>query len=167
MIDEGGELPALIVDNNVAIKWYMPEEYAEEAMSLFYAGRDGDALLFAPDLIHAEFGNALWSNHYFKGKISWEEALYYWSDFVNAPVLYTFRSEPLVPAALELGTECGLTVYDALYVALAKAQREEEGREGAVLITADQNSILDKLEGTQYQNLAAHIRAVGDFIAVR
>lgn len=165
MIEEGG-LPSFVVDNSVAIKWYLPEEYGEEALSLFRAGHDDEALLFAPDLIHAEFANALWSNHR-KGELSVEEAQEYWSDFVGAPVFYAFETGPLVPAALEIGTECGITVYDALYLALAQAQREEGGRDGTTVITADQKTVLGKLEGTRYEDLAAHVRDVGDFIPVR
>ncbi len=162
---EGDGLPSLVVDNNVALKWYLPEEYSAEALGLFHAGWDSRALLFAPDLIHAEFANALWSNHR-QGEITPEEAFDYWSDFVGAPVLYTYTMAPLVPAALMIGVECGITVYDALYLALAQAQRVEEGRKGTTVITADQTTILDNIEGTRYEDLAAHVRDVGDFITI-
>ena len=160
-----GGLPSLVVDNSIAIKWYLPEVYAEEALDLFNAGWDGQALLFAPDHIHAEFGNELWGNHR-KGELTLEEALSYYADFVGAPTLYTFKTAPLIPAALEIGAGCGITVYDALYLALAQAQREEGGREGTTVITADQNTILDNIEGTQYEDLAAHVRGVSDFIKI-
>ena len=165
MIDEGG-LPSLVVDNSVAVKWYLPEEYAKETLSLFHAGEYDEALLFAPDLICAEFGNVLWSNHR-QGAISMEEAHSYWADFVGAPAFYAFEMGPLVPAALEIGAECGITVYDALYLALAQAQREEGERDDTVVITADENTVLSNLEGTRYEHLAAHVRDVGNFVAIR
>ena len=105
MIGRGG-LPSLVVDNSIAVKWYLPEEYSEESLNLFHAGWDDRALLSAADLIHAEFGNALWSNHR-QGELTLEEALDYYSDFVGAPALYTYKTAPLVPAAIEMAPNAG------------------------------------------------------------
>lgn len=161
MSDEGST-PALVVDNSMALKWYLPEEFTDEALRAFYAGRDGRALLVAPTLIHAEFGNVLW-RQYEDGKLSLEEINYYWTDFRGTPV-YLFETEPLVSAALDIATECKCTVYDGLYVALAEAQRDD-GQEGTVVLTADE-TLLRKLEGTPYEELGAHVRDVSDHLPV-
>ncbi len=62
---------------------------------------------------------------------------------------------PLVPKVLEIGPRCGCTVYDALYLPLVEAQREEGGA-GAVALTAD-GRLLRRLEGTLYEDLGADI----------
>lgn len=146
----------------MAVKWYVPQDFGEEALRIFHAGRDGEALLVAPTLIQAEFGNALWRYHQ-QGELSLEEIQEFWEDFVQAPIS-VFAMEPLVPKALEIATRCGCTVYDALYLSLAGAQREE-GRRG-VALTAD-GRLLRRLEGTPYEELGVHISNVNDFLPIR
>ncbi len=143
-MSEGDSPLVLIVDNNVAIKWYVPQEFGEEALRVFHAGQDGEALLVAPALIQAEFGNALWRYHQ-HGELSLQEIQEFWEDFGKAPIS-VFDMVPLVPKALEIATQCGCTVYDAL--------------------TAD-GRLLRRLEGTPYEDLGTHISNVNDFLPVR
>lgn len=117
----------------------------------------------APALIQAEFGNALWRYHQ-QGELSLEEIQEFWEDFGQAPIS-VFDMAPLVPKALEIATQCGCTVYDALYLSLAEVQREE-GSAGAVALTAD-GRLLRRLEGTPYEDLGAHISNVNNFLPVR
>lgn len=148
----------------MAVKWYVPQDFGEEALRVFHAGRDEEALLVAPALILAEFGNALWRYHQ-HGELSIEEIQEFWEDFGQAPIGVSDMA-PLVPKSLEIATRCGCTVYDALYLSLAEAQREE-GSAGAVALTADGGRLLRRLEGTPYENLGAHISNVNDFLPVR
>ena len=39
----------LVVDTNVAVKWYLTEDLEDEALSLLEAGERGDVTLLAPD----------------------------------------------------------------------------------------------------------------------
>ena len=162
-MSEGDAPPVLVVDNNVAVKWYVPQDFGEEALRAFHAGQEGEASLVAPDLILAEFGNALWRYHQ-HDELSLEEIQEFWEDFGQAPIS-VFDMAPLVPKALEVATHCGCTVYDALYLSLAEAQREEVS-EGAVTLTAD-GRLLRRLEGTPYEDLGAHISNVNDFLPVQ
>lgn len=162
-MSEGDAPPVLVVDNNVAVKWYVPQDFGEEALKVFHAGREGEASLVAPALILAEFGNALWRYHQ-HGELTLEEIQELWEDFGQAPIS-VFDMAPLVPKALEIATHCGCTVYDAIYLSLTGAQREE-GSEGAVTLTAD-GRLLRKLEGTPYESLGAHILDVSDYLPVR
>lgn len=153
----------LVIDNSVALKWYLPEQFSDHALRAFYAGRDGYALLLAPTLIHAEFGNILW-RHYEDSKLSLEEIRYYWTDFRITPLRFV-ESEMLVSAALDIAADTHCTVYDGLYVALAQTQREE-GHSGATVITADERTFLAKLKGTSYEDLAAHVGDIGNFLPI-
>ena len=162
-MSEGASPLVLVVDNSVAVKWYVPQDFGEEALRVFHAGREGEALLVAPALIQAEFGNALWRYHQ-HGELSLEEIQEFWEDFGQAPISI-FDMAPLVPKALEIATQCGCTVYDALYLSLAEAQRQE-GNAGVVALTAD-GRLLRRLEGTPYEDLGAHISNVNDFLPVR
>ncbi len=162
-MSEEGSLPALVVDNSVAVKWYVPQDFGDEALRVFTAGQDGEALLVAPTLIQAEFGNAFWRYHQ-HGELSLEEIREFWEDFEQVPISL-FDMAPLVPKAIEIATECVCTVYDALYLALAQMQRGE-GREGAVALTAD-GRLLRRLERTAYEGLGAHVANVAEFLPVR
>ena len=72
---------------------------------------------------------------------------------------------PLVSKAVEIATQCGCTVCDALYLSLVEARREEGSAE-AVALTAE-GRLLRRLEGTTHENLGAHISNVNDFLLVR
>jgi len=64
-----------------------------------------------------------------KGYLHPEEASEIWNRFEKLGI--EFREDhPLVPEAIKIGHESGLTVYDSLYVALTR-------NEDAVLVTAD------------------------------
>lgn len=147
------------MDNSIAVKWYLPEEYEEEALKVFHAGDSGEALLFAPAHIQSEFGNALWKR-YQRGELSLDEVRTCWEDFDDKAPLFLFRMDFIMPGALEIAMHCAITVYDALYIALAQAQR---GEGMTATVTADQ-TLLRKLAGTPYENLGVHIADVGDFL---
>ncbi len=100
---------ALVVDNSIAGKWYLPEEYEEEALEVFHIGDVGEALLLAPVHIQSEFGNALWSRH-LKSELSLDEIRSYWQDFDDNAPLFLFRMDFLMLGALEIATRSGITV---------------------------------------------------------
>ena len=117
----------LVVDTSVAIKWVVPEDGIElepdtgVALSLLERG------LIAPDLLIAEFGNALWKKVR-RGEILAEHARQ------SAEILPTIVT--LLPAgayagrALELALELDHPIYDCFFLAVAEAQ-------ASPLVTAD------------------------------
>jgi predicted nucleic acid-binding protein len=79
---------------------------------------DGSVRLFAPDLIYAEAGNTLWKKHRLKeltqsevGKIT---------DLIISIPLKVEASKALFPLAIDIAIVYEVTVYDALYLSLAK-----------------------------------------------
>ncbi len=151
----------LVVDTGVAAKWYLNEDLEEEAARLLDAGERGEARLVAPDPIAAEFFNVLWQHHVgHRGRarpLSLEEVNDYWREFLGAP-MELFRAAPLTRRAAEIVFDTGVIVYDALFLALA-----EFGE--AVLITADERTILKRIEGTPYEPLGTRLAGVDAHLA--
>ncbi len=138
----------LVVDTNVAVKWYLPEELEDEALSVLDAGERGDLTLLAPDSVEPEFWNVLWQRH-MRGELSLDEVWEYWDALEEAPLLMG-EVLPLMTRATEIAADSGCIIYDALFVALAEL-------EDTVVITADQK-LLNALEGTLYAKRGVHLR---------
>ena len=112
----------------MALKVYLEEDLAEEALRVLQASRDGNAELLAPSLILPEFRHALTKRNR-RGELSSSEVQEIWERFGDYPLDF-FEIEPLVARAAEISGETGCTVYDAIFVALAES-------EGTVVVTAD------------------------------
>jgi predicted nucleic acid-binding protein len=108
----------LIIDASVLIKFFVPEVLSSKAEQLLARVEDGSVRLFAPDLIYAEAGNTLWKKHRLKeltqsevGKIT---------DLIISIPLKVEASKALFPLAIDIAIVYEVTVYDALYLSLAK-----------------------------------------------
>jgi predicted nucleic acid-binding protein len=64
-----------------------------------------------------------------------------------------------VPRAVEISTEAGCTVYDAIFVALAEA-------EGLVVLTAD-GKLIKALEATDFAPFLWSLGKVGELLKVQ
>jgi predicted nucleic acid-binding protein len=138
----------LVVDTNVAVKWYLTEEREDEALSVLEAGERGDVTLLAPDSLEPEFWNVLWQRHR-RGELSLDEVWDYWDALEESPLLMG-EVLPLMPLATEIAANSGCIIYDALFVALAES-------EDTVVVTAD-GELLNALEGTPYARRGVHLR---------
>lgn len=143
-----------MVDTNVALKAYLEEDLAEEALRVLQAGRDGSAELLAPALILPEFRHALTKRNR-RGELSSSEVQEIWERFGDYPLDF-FEIEPLVPRAAEISGETGCTVYDAIFVALAES-------EGIVVLTADRK-LIKALDGTPFASLLWSLDEVGELL---
>ena len=146
----------LIVDTNVAVKWYLPEELNQEALQVLDAGERGDVWLLSPDSIEPEFWNVLWQE-YRKSKLALDEVWEYWIAFEESNLLLA-ELVTLMPEATEIAAHTGCIIYDALFVALAQL-------EDTVVVTADDN-LLKALKGSKYGHRAVHLRKVSDVLPV-
>lgn len=111
-----------VVDASVAVKWVVEEEGSDAALALSHES------LAAPSLWLAECANVLWVKAR-RGEIDEQEARERQSWLAEAPVLLV-PLEELLEDAVALAFRLDVTIYDALYVALAQRRREP-------LITAD------------------------------
>lgn len=114
-----------VVDANVAIKWVIPEIYANEALSLL----DTDHILLVLDFFFSEIGNILWKQVRFQ-RLTLEEAKFNFNQIVITP-LQIYQSRELVSFALEIGARTQQAVYDCVYLSLAV-------QEGCHMVTADE-----------------------------
>ncbi len=108
----------LVIDASVLIKFYIPEILSDRAQRLLDSVGQGKVTLLAPDLVYSETGNILWKKHHLK-ELTRSEV----EEITDAIVLLPLRVEPskgLLPFAVEIGMVYGVTVYDALYVALSR-----------------------------------------------
>ena len=114
-----------VVDASIVFKWFVQEEGSEKALMLREKHLKGDVILVAPELIILEVVNAL--KYKKKDKetlIKINEALMMMQ--INLIPLNQF----LVEKAINASTEYDLTIYDAIYLALAQIH-------GTSLITED------------------------------
>jgi predicted nucleic acid-binding protein len=125
----------LVVDTNVVIKWYVPEEGEQDAAAILNSGMT----LIAPDLLVAELGNILWKKVR-SGLLPRGEAETAFAAFLGDIPVELRPSVLLATTALDIANDYGPTVYDSLYLALAVV-------EDCQLVTADAR-LFNALQGT-------------------
>jgi predicted nucleic acid-binding protein len=130
---------AALLDTSVVVKWFVPEEGSEKALSLRQAQEDRELQLYAPEVLLMELANAL----RYSSEFSTREIV----EAVETPfemniLLIPFSLEAL-NSAVSLSQEHDLAVYDAYFFALARALEMP-------LITADRKMLsrLTTEEGT-------------------
>ena len=115
-----------IADASVVYKWYVTENETREALDLLEDFNSGIEKLAVPDLILYELANALRYSRKLNAK-DVESAL---ENFTSLGMEIITPNEALLKEAVRLAINHDVTVYDAVYVALAKSL-------GCELITAD------------------------------
>ncbi len=122
--------PAFLLDTSVVVKWFVPEENSEKALSVRRAQEDRELQLYAPEVLLMELANALrYSSEFSAGEIT--EALE--TPFELNILLIPFSLDAL-NSAVTLSMEHDLAVYDAYFLALAQALEMP-------LITADRRML--------------------------
>ena len=108
----------LVIDASVLIKFYFPEILSDKAEELLTKVEQGDVMLLAPDLIYPEVGNILWKKQQMK-ELTRSEVEEITDAFVLLP-LKIEASKLLLPLAMDIGIAYRITVYDAIYVSMAR-----------------------------------------------
>jgi predicted nucleic acid-binding protein len=125
-------LNTYILDASVAAKWMLPaggEDLHEEAAEWLERLLADQISLVVPDLFWIETSNLIW-RAVRMARITKEEGVRALSDLRNRG-LETVSSLPLLGAAVEIAFSYNRSVYDSIYVALAKDRSTS-------LITADE-----------------------------
>jgi predicted nucleic acid-binding protein len=118
----------LVIDASVLIKFYVPEILSDKAEALLNRVAQGDVMLLAPDLIYPEVGNILWKKQRMK-ELTRPEVEEITDAIVSLP-LKIEASKLLLPLAIDIGIAYRITVYDALYISMARVYETK-------MITAD------------------------------
>ena len=106
---------SLVLDASAVVKWFVEEEESNEMRKIRDLYLKGKVTVYVPSLLFVEFANALRS---VKGLNL--------TDVVNAVKalnllrLNVVSDLDILDRAVELAFKTGITVYDAIYVALAK-----------------------------------------------
>jgi len=125
----------MILDSSTIVKLLVQEPFSDRAQKLVEDALSRGEELSVPDIALAEVLNALWKYHKLLNELSTEEfheavrdALRLWS------VLKPYKTEELALEACEIALAEKLTIYDALYLALAR-------RLGARLLSFDERML--------------------------
>jgi predicted nucleic acid-binding protein len=135
----------LVIDASVLIKFYIPENLSDQAQGILDSVKQGEMTLFAPDLVYSEAGNILWKKHHLK-ELTRSEV----EKISDALILLPLRiesSKGLLPLAVQIGVAYGITVYDAMYVALSRIYETR-------MITADKR-LFERLAKTNLKKYVA------------
>ena len=118
-----------LLDTSVAVKWFVTEEDSEIALDLQQAHLRDDLQLHAPDILLMESANAL----RYAG-LTEERILQILETFVALGVEIIPFSTDVLNSAVSLSLKHDLAVYDAYFLALARALE-------IPLITADRKML--------------------------
>ena len=108
----------LVIDASVLIKFYVPEILSDKAEELLTRVERGDVMLLAPDLIYSEVGNILWKKQRLR-ELTRSEVEEITDVIISLP-LKIESSKLLLPLAMDIGMAYGITIYDALYLSMAR-----------------------------------------------
>jgi predicted nucleic acid-binding protein len=131
----------LVIDASVVIKVYIPEILSDKAEEVMSRVAVGDLILLAPDLLYPEIGNILWRKQRLHELTPAEV-----EEIVDAITYLPIRieqSRPVMPLAVSIAMHSGITVYDAMYVAVARIYETR-------MITADRK-LVDALAKTEFK----------------
>jgi predicted nucleic acid-binding protein len=137
-----------VVDASLVVKWFIPEIHSEAARRWLGASHD----YVAPDLLFSEAGNTVWKKVRRK-ELEEAEGRQLVKDLGQVAV-ETVATRSLLEDALALALTAGITVYDAMYLALAVRLETE-------VITGD-DRFADKIAGRPL--LARHVRRLQEFV---
>jgi predicted nucleic acid-binding protein len=97
-------------------------------IALLSLAESNEVLLLAPDLLIAEAGQVIWKK-WKEGLLTEEESTQLLESLLDWPIRFVPHKD-LIASALEIARKQKITVYDALFLSLAKQTQSE-------LITAD------------------------------
>lgn len=139
-----------VVDTSALVKYVLPEQDSSVAERLIALHRTGVVDLIAPQYILVESANVLWKQLQRRNLLS-EEAAASFAALRNLSIRLVPDAE-LVESALTIAADNGITVYDALFCALAV-------RESVPLITSD-HALVRRVAGS-----AVHATLLSDWNA--
>jgi len=141
-------MSVVILDASVVIKWFVPEVHGDAALRVL----DSDDEFIAPDHLFAETANAI-RKGVRRREITPEEGRDLISQIDEEAEIELISCRTLADDAYGIALMYGLSVYDAMYVALA-IQRDTR------LITAD-----DRLCSAlaRFPDIAPHVQSLRDY----
>ena len=112
------DTPSVVVDSSVVIKWLnqVDEKHLEQSNLLLNQLERAAIIIFAPELVKYEMGNAL-----LKGKqLSQSESADALNLFYGLPLQLLEMNEDLAVSSYRIAHQYGITFYDTVFLALAQ-----------------------------------------------
>jgi predicted nucleic acid-binding protein len=120
-----------VIDTSALIRLYIPDGSIPKGLEEFLRGVErGNNIAIAPELLLVESANVLNKKRKIN-ELTEEESIQLLNDILSMPIRY-FPHGPFISTAFDLAREHKITIYDAIYLALAV-------EEGAVLFSADED----------------------------
>ncbi len=116
----------LVLDASVIIKWFNKEEHSDIALRIREDFYKGEHEIVVPDLVLYEISNALRYNNEF----SVDDVAKAVDSLIDMELTIIVPSKEIIKKAIETARKENITIYDAIYIALAKEI-------GAVFVTAE------------------------------
>jgi predicted nucleic acid-binding protein len=144
-MSNGGATPGsfptveVVVDASVAVKWFVPEKFSEEAMRLL----DDGIRRHVPVLLQSEVSQTIWKKVYQRKEIEAADG----RSILGALMVMALEVHAVTPhiePAFDIALATGRTVYDSIYLALATALR-------CKLVTADRK-LYNALQGGPFSD---------------
>lgn len=110
----------LVIDASVAVKWFVAEADSERALELARHAAARSVTLHAPEIWVSECANAIRKRVIKLRLMDRRTALEAVARLVTVPIRDA-ATRTLLPRAYAIAAAWNITVYDALYVALAEA----------------------------------------------
>ncbi|MCX5855160.1 MAG: type II toxin-antitoxin system VapC family toxin [Deltaproteobacteria bacterium] len=132
----------LVIDASVVIKFYVPEILSDRAQEVMSGVADGKLMLLAPDLLYPETGNILWKKQRLH-ELTPNEVEEIVDAITSLPIKIE-HSRQIMPLSVAIALQTGITVYDAMYAAVAGIYETR-------MITADRR-LVGALEKTEFKN---------------
>ncbi|MHA1385376.1 MAG: type II toxin-antitoxin system VapC family toxin [Candidatus Helarchaeota archaeon] len=137
---------AAVIDASVVVKWFIIEEFREQAINLRDDFIKKKIKLLAPSILFFEVLNAI---RYSKKDISKKTLNNIGKSLLYYGIQLFMFDEDLITETIKLALEKDVTIYDAVYVALAEIKKVR-------LYTAD-DRLIKKL-GKKYEKSVIHIK---------
>lgn len=109
------EREEIVIDASVAIKWFTQEEHKDKALLLRDSFIKEELDIIFPDLILYEISNALRYNPNFSQKDVKDSI----GSILDMDITITTPSESILNEAIHIAFTKSITIYDAVYIALA------------------------------------------------
>jgi predicted nucleic acid-binding protein len=107
-----------VIDSSVVAKWVLPEPDSGHARQLLSDAAGSGERLIVLDLALTEVTNAIW-RQYHRRMVSLPSARVFLTSLLHLPV-HLEPSNRLVPEAFEIAARYERSIYDALFVAMAR-----------------------------------------------
>ena len=125
----------LVTDTSVILKWYKEEIYSEIAVKIKDKFVEGIHEIVVPDLILYELANAMRYDKGFGDDLIKQSI----RQLVDLDIDITIPAEGLISESVDYARKYDISIYDAVYVALANQL-------DAMFVTADKK-LFDKIKG--------------------